>query len=81
MRLMKNAQNLVLALETWFAMTKRPMPWRLHPSPYACWLSEIMMQQTTYASVLPFYTRFLTRFPSVEKLAAASEADVLKAWE
>ena len=78
---MKKAQNLALALETWFADAKRPMPWRKRPTPYTCWLSEIMMQQTTYASVLPFYTRFLKRFPSVEKLAVASEADVLKAWE
>ncbi len=74
-------RGIALALETWFADAKRPMPWRKHPSPYVCWLSEIMMQQTTYASVLPYYTRFLKRFPSVEKLAAASEADVLKAWE
>ena len=83
MRPMKNAHDLgiALALETWFAAARRPMPWRLRPSPYACWLSEIMMQQTTYASVLPYYTRFLKRFPTVEKLAAASEADVLKAWE
>ncbi len=80
---MKKAHNqsIAFALETWFVNAQRPMPWRLRPSPYVCWLSEIMMQQTTYASVLPYYTRFLSRFPSVEKLAAASEADVLKAWE
>ena len=69
------------ALEDWFAAVKRPMPWRRHPTPYACWLSEIMMQQTTYAAVLPYYERFLERFPTVVDLAAADEADVLKAWE
>ena len=69
------------ALETWYAAVKRPMPWRKSPTPYCCWLSEIMMQQTTYAAVLPYYERFLKRFPTVEKLAAADEADVLKAWE
>ena len=68
-------------LENWFAKVKRPMPWRRRPSPYACWLSEIMMQQTTYAAVLPYYERFLKAFPTVEKLAAAKEGEVLKAWE
>ena len=72
---------LAANLEKWFAKVKRPMPWRRRPSPYVCWLSEIMMQQTTYAAVLPYYERFLKRFPTVEKLAAAKEADVLKAWE
>ena len=69
------------ALEDWFAAAKRPMPWRKRPTPYVCWLSEIMMQQTTYGTVLPYYERFLKRFPTVERLAAADEADVLKAWE
>ena len=68
-------------LENWFAKVKRPMPWRRRPSPYACWLSEIMMQQTTYAAVLPYYERFLEKFPTVIDLAKADEADVLKAWE
>lgn len=69
------------ALESWFAAVKRPMPWRLAPSPYGCWLSEIMMQQTTYTAVLPYYERFLKLFPSVGTLAAADESAVLKAWE
>ena len=72
---------LAANLENWFAKVKRPMPWRRRPSPYVCWLSEIMMQQTTYAAVLPYYERFLKRFPTVEKLAAAKEGEVLKAWE
>jgi A/G-specific adenine glycosylase len=73
--------TIAAALETWFAAARRPMPWRRKPTPYGCWLSEIMMQQTTYASVLPYYARFLKKFPTVERLAAADEADVLKAWE
>ena len=73
--------QIAASLEKWFAAVKRPMPWRKNPTPYACWLSEIMMQQTTYATVLPYYERFLKKFPTVEKLAAADEADVLKAWE
>ena len=73
--------RLAKALEDWFAVVRRPMPWRLKVEPYGCWLSEIMMQQTTYAAVLPYYERFLARFPSVESLAAADEAEVLKQWE
>lgn len=79
---MKSAKSRVaFELEKWFATAKRPMPWRRRPSPYVCWLSEIMMQQTTYAAVLPYYERFLKKFPTVEKLAAAKESEVLKAWE
>ena len=72
---------LAANLENWFVQVKRPMPWRRRPSPYVCWLSEIMMQQTTYAAVLSYYERFLKKFPTVEKLAAAKENEVLKAWE
>ena len=78
---MKASASIAASLETWFAKAKRDMPWRRKATAYRCWLSEIMMQQTTYASVLPYYTRFLERFPSVESLASAEEADVLKAWE
>ena len=74
-------QGIAKTLEDWFAAVKRPMPWRRRPSPYVCWLSEIMMQQTTYAAVLPYYERFLKKFPTVEDLAAADESEVLKAWE
>ena len=73
--------TLAAKLETWFADVRRPMPWRLKPSPYACWLSEIMMQQTTYQSVLPYYERFLAALPDVGALAAADESVVLKLWE
>ena len=72
---------LAASLENWFSRAKRDMPWRREATPYRCWLSEIMMQQTTYASVLPYYERFLRRFPTVGALAAADESDVLKAWE
>jgi len=78
---MASSLSIARALETWFAKAKRDMPWRRRATPYRCWISEIMMQQTTYASVLPYYERFLKRFPKVEDLAAADEADVLKVWE
>lgn len=70
-----------VALVAWFRKNMRPMPWRKKPEPYGCWLSEIMMQQTTYEQALPYYERFLKRFPSAGTLAAADEQDVLKAWE
>lgn len=77
----KKTSQIGERLCAWFAQVKRPMPWRLDPTPYGCWLSEIMMQQTTYASVLPYYERFLAKFPTVEALAAADEQEVLKVWE
>lgn len=77
----QTSKNLAVDLESWFARVRRPMPWRKHPAPYQCWLSEIMMQQTTYATVLPYYRRFLKRFPTVAALAKAEEQSVLKAWE
>ena len=80
-RAKREGASIGARLCTWFAQVKRPMPWRLKPSHYGCWLSEIMMQQTTYASVLPYYERFLAKFPTVETLAAADEQEVLKAWE
>lgn len=78
---MKKANDISNRLLAWFRTAKRPMPWRKKPTPYICWISEIMMQQTTYQTVLPYYARFLERFPTVEALAAADEQSVLKAWE
>jgi len=77
----KAVRTLAARLEAWFAGARREMPWRTRPEPYFCWLSEIMMQQTTFEQALPYYTRFLARFPDVASLAAAREADVLKQWE
>ena len=78
---MKKAKDIADRLLAWFHAAKRPMPWRKAPTPYTCWLSEIMMQQTTYRTVLPYYEHFLNLFPNIEALAAADEQDVLKAWE
>jgi A/G-specific adenine glycosylase len=71
----------VKPLATWFRKRKRALPWREDPSPYRVWVSEIMLQQTQVVAVLPYFERFMARFPSVEALAGASEAQVLKAWE
>lgn len=67
-------------LLAWYGQCGRELPWRTTRDPYRVWLSEIMLQQTTVAAVIPYYERFLKRFPSVQKLAAASLDDVLKLW-
>jgi len=64
----------------WFDQHKRDLPWRRDRDPYRVWLSEIMLQQTRVAAVLEYYERFVRRFPTVEKLAAARESSVLAAW-
>ena len=65
----------------WFAGSKRDLPWRrLQHDPYAVWVSEIMLQQTTVAAVIPFYNKWMARFPSVQSLAEAPLDDVLKHW-
>ena len=71
-------------LLSWYDRFKRDLPWRVKngksPDPYRVWLSEVMLQQTTVAAVTPRYERFLTRWPTVEALAAASDEDVLGEW-
>ena len=56
------------------------LPWQANRDPYRVWLSEIMLQQTQVAVVLPYYARFLARFPDVQALAAAPLDDVLQLW-
>lgn len=68
-------------LLAWYHQNKRDLPWRrLDYDPYAVWVSEIMLQQTTVAAVIPFYERWMARFPTVEQLADAPLDDVLKHW-
>lgn len=71
------------ALEAWFARSGRDYPWRRTRDPYAVLVSEIMLQQTQIATVLErgYYTRWLERFPDFATLAAASEEEILRAWE
>ena len=65
----------------WYAKYHRQMPWRGHPDPYAVWISEAMLQQTRVDTVIPYFHRWMERFPSIRALAQASEQDVLNAWE
>jgi A/G-specific adenine glycosylase len=64
----------------WYRRSKRALPWRRSRDPYRVWISEVMLQQTTVKTVLPYYEAFLERFPDVGSLAAASEEDVISAW-
>ena len=68
------------ALLRWFDRSARPLPWRGQVGPYAVWLSEVMLQQTQVDRVIPFYRRFLARFPTVESLARAELGEVLGLW-
>jgi len=67
-------------LLAWFRQFQRDLPWRRTKDPYRIWLSEIMLQQTRVAAVIPYYERFLQRFPDAQALAAAPEEEVLRLW-
>lgn len=70
------------ALLKWARNNLRDLPWRTEPrNPYHVWISEMMLQQTQVATVIPYFHRFIERFPSIHALAAAPLDDVLKAWE
>ena len=65
----------------WYYENKRDLPWRKTKDPYKIWLSEIILQQTKIAQGLPYYLKFVVQYPTVSKLAKASEREVLKLWE
>jgi A/G-specific adenine glycosylase len=65
----------------WFEKNRRDLPWRKTGDPYAVWVSEIMLQQTQVATVIPYYQEFLKSFPTVLQLAKADLSKVLKVWE
>ena len=69
------------ALLAWFARVRADLPWRHRDDPYAVWVSEVMLQQTQVATVVPYYKRFLARFPNVQALAAAPIDEVLRLWQ
>ena len=69
------------ALLAWFDKHRRDLPWRENRDPYRIWVSEVMLQQTTVAAVVPYFHRFLAAFPTLHSLADADEQQVLKLWE
>ncbi|HEX4546183.1 MAG TPA: A/G-specific adenine glycosylase [Candidatus Acidoferrum sp.] len=64
----------------WFRQFRRDLPWRRNKDPYRIWLSEIMLQQTRVAAAIPYYEKFLERFPNVEALGTAPQEEVLRQW-
>jgi len=71
----------VQLLEKWYQKNARSLPWRDDTTPYETWVSEVMLQQTQVDTVIPYFHRFLNKFPTVQQLAQAPLQDVLKAWE
>ncbi|HEY7154809.1 MAG TPA: A/G-specific adenine glycosylase [Gemmataceae bacterium] len=72
---------LARRLRPWFLHHQRDLPWRRDRDPYRIWVSEVMLQQTQVATVIPYFERFLSAFPTLADLAAAEEQDVLRLWE
>jgi len=68
------------SLLDWFHVYQRELPWRKNRDPYRVWISEIMLQQTRVAAVIPYYEKFLARFPDVKSLAEAPQQEVLRLW-
>ncbi len=68
-------------LLAWYRQAARQLPWRGSPDAYAVWVSEIMLQQTRVETVIPYYRRWMQRFPTLAALAEADEEDVLRCWE
>ncbi len=69
------------AIIAWHKVSRRLLPWRIDPSPYHCWIAEIMLQQTRIEAVIPYYERFLRELPDIPSLAEISEDRLLKLWE
>ncbi len=69
------------ALQEWFRMNARKLPWREDCTPYRVWVSEVMLQQTQAVVVIPYFHRWMQKFPVIESLALASKEEVLKMWE
>jgi A/G-specific adenine glycosylase len=72
---------IATAILDWYAQNARSLPWRGRSSPYAVWVSEIMLQQTRVETVIPYYLRWMERFPDISSLAQATEEEVLRYWE
>jgi A/G-specific adenine glycosylase len=77
---LEKAGEIRSRLLAWYHPNRRDLPWRGETSPYRIWISEVMLQQTQVATVIPYYHRFLERFPTLADLAAAPLEDVLKRW-
>lgn len=78
---MNEFERIPTPLIAWYRENKRDLPWRINPTPYRVWVSEIMLQQTRVEAAKEYYLRFLSALPTVQDLAAAGEEKLLKLWE
>lgn len=78
---MSDLKEIVAPLTAWYRENRKELPWRLDPTPYHVWLSEIMLQQTRIEAAIPYYERFLSELPTVEALAAVPDDKLMKLWE
>ena len=78
---MERLKEIRARLLSWYTRHHRDLPWRHTRDPYHIWVSEVMLQQTQVATVVPYYQRFIRAFPMIEALAEADFQDVLKVWE
>lgn len=81
MQIIRNVMGFSRVILKWYAVNKRSLPWRKTRNPYFIWLSEIILQQTRVVQGIPYYLKFVERFPTIGDLAAASEGEVLKLWQ
>ena len=77
----KRPRSSAVLFSRWYRRHRRDLPWRRTRDPYAILVSEVMLQQTQAAAVIPYYNRWLRRFPTIRSLARATESDVLHAWQ
>ena len=81
MRIIEEKDKFCNALISWYNDEKRDLPWRQTSNPYYIWVSEVMLQQTRVDTVIPYYNRFITKYPTMNSLATADEDELLKMWE
>ena len=81
MQILKKKTNSANALLSWYHREKRDLPWRKTSNPYYIWVSEVMLQQTRVDTVIPYYERFIEKFPTMEDTRGSEESDLLKMWE
>jgi A/G-specific adenine glycosylase len=79
--LLTNQKEFVEKLQNWWVNNYTKLPWRLNKDPYRIWVAEVMLQQTQIATVIPYYEKWMSHFPTVEALAQASLDEVLKLWQ
>ena len=81
MNITHNKEKMTKKLLSWYDANKRSLPWRDHPSPYAVWVSEIMLQQTRVEAVKPYFNRFMQELPTLQALAECEDDRLIKLWE